>query len=438
MVARGLVTEGLIDKSVRRILRAKFQLGLFEPDQPEDPREVCDSPAHRELARQVARASHVLLANDGTLPLDPRTVGRVALIGPHGDRCEYGGYVGHIASEGITPLAGLHEILGESAELEYRPGCTFGLTGEQPEADVQAEGDVDAMIAEAVAAAGRADTVILALGGTRNTCGEGRDNAEISLPGRQHELARAVLDLGKPTVLVLIGGRPWAIGDIAPRCSAVLLAWYGGCEAGRAIAETLTGRHNPGGRLSMSFPRSEGHCPCTYLHRPLFNGSGSGSYRQHDNTPLYAFGHGLSYTTFGYGEVALSAENIGPAGSVTATVEVTNTGQRSGDEVVQCYVTDEFASVTQPLKQLRGFRRVHLAPGESTSVRFDLDADALAIWDARMERTVEPGWFTVQIGPSSTTGRSARFEVVTPEMPAPTAEQSGATVTRELDMEAPG
>ncbi len=429
LVRQGQISEETLDRSVRRILRAKFLLGLFDtPRESPDPRTLCNSSAHRRIALEGALASHVLLENDGLLPLSPQAGERIALIGPHADLCEYGGYVGQITPEGITPLQGIKEATDPDVEICHEPGCTLGL---EEEAD-----DEDA-IARAVQAAREADTVILALGGTRNTCGEGRDNADLRLPGRQHELAHAVLDCGKPVVLVLIGGRPWAIGDIAGRCNAVLLAWYGGVEAGRAIAQSLLGLHNPGGKLCMSFPRSTGHSQCSYLHKPLFNGSGSGRYRQHENRALYPFGYGLSYTRFEFGPVELSSTCVGPAGSVQASVTVKNVGQVPGDEVVQCYVTDEFSSVTQPLKRLRGFQRIRLEPGLSRKVDFQLGPKELAIWDARMERTVEPGWFTVQIGPSSQEGSEARFEVRKHGSPGDQSRRTQVRIGRDLDMEAP-
>jgi beta-glucosidase len=188
----------------------------------------------------------------------------------------------------------------------------------------------------------------------------------------------------------------------------------------------------------MSFPRSAGHTQCGYLRRPWFTGSGAGRYRQHENTPLFPFGHGLSYTEFRYGPVRLSAGRIGPAGSVTATVEVTNTGERAGDEVVQCYLSDEIGSVTPFVKRLVGFRRIGLQPGESREVTFELGPEELAIWDVHMERVVEPGWFTVQLGGSSAEGLTARFAVVDPARGhLPADKKEAAEISRELDMEAP-
>ncbi len=428
LVEDGRVPESLVDDATRRALRAKFELGLFDGVDREDPRIICACREHRELALEGARASHVLLANDGLLPLNPNDEKSIVLIGPHAELCHLGGYVGDLAPEGITPAQGMHAQMQDPAKLRIAPGCGFGV---EDKAD-----DDDAMIAQAVIDAADSDVVVLALGGIRKTCGEGSDNADIRLPGRQHELAHKVLDCGKPTVLLLIGGRPWAIADIAERCRAVLLAWYGGCEAGSAIGESLFGLNNPGGKLSMSFPKSVGHIPCSYLRRPGFTGSGHDAYRQHDREPLFPFGHGLSYTEFSYGQVELSADTIGPAGQVTAAVDVRNIGQRSGDEVVQCYVSDETASITPFLKQLRGFRRIHLKPGESQRVEFTLGPDELALWDVHMERVVEPGWFTVQIGGSSATGETARFAVVDPTKNDIAHERADAIVlSREQDME---
>lgn len=435
LVREGRVSEADVDVLVGRVLQAKEYMGLLDGDgRGEDPRDICSCPDHRALALEGARKSQVLLANDGLLPLAEDSVGRIGLIGPHGDRCEYGGYVGDITAEGVTPLQGLQALLGKDAAILHALGSTFGTDEEE----TQEVGD--RLIQDALRIADQADTVVLALGGTRQTCGEGRDNADIRLPGRQHELAHAVLDLRKPTVLLLIGGRPWAVADIVQRCNAVLLAWYGGCEAGRAIAETLFGQSNPGGKLSMSFPRSIGHTQCSYLRRPFFNGAGWGDYRQHDKLPLFPFGHGLSYTTFLYSPIRLSAERIGPAGSVTVTVKVTNTGTRAGDEVVQCYITDQVASVTPFVKRLQGFQRIRLEPAESRQVHFALSFEELTLWNKHIERVVEPGWFTVQVAGTSAdeAGASARFFVGDNETQCVSTGPAGPTkISREEDMEAP-
>jgi beta-glucosidase len=404
LVRAGRISQAQVDTAVRRALHAKLLLGLFDGDAVEDPRQVCGSAEHRALARQAAAASQVLLHNQGLLPLDPANKERIALIGPHADRCELGGYVGDLFADTVTPLAGLSQRF---EHLRHAIGCGFGLEDETL--------DEDAAIAEAVRLAKGSDVVILALGGSRATCGEGVDNADIRLPGRQHELAHAVLDQGNPTVLLLIGGRPWAIADIAERCKAVLLAWYGGVEAGNAIADTISGVTNPAGRVSVSFPKSSGHFPCGYLRRPAFNGSGHGAYRQHDNDAYYPFGHGLSYTSFSYSPISLSNETIGPQGQLQASLIVTNSGTRAGEEVVQCYVRDELASITPFEQQLRGFKRIHLEPGQSREVVFRLGPDELWMIDRHMQRVVEPGWFTLRIGGSSVNGTTARFLVANGE-----------------------
>jgi len=433
LVREGRVSELEVDQLVRRVLEAKERMGLLEGDgRGEDPKQVCGSAGHRALALEAALASHVLLENDGLLPLEKKTLGRLALIGPHVDRCELGGYVGEITAEVTPPLQGLRRILGPEADIVHAPGAGFGT-----EMDATMAGN-EGMIQDAVRTAQGANAIVLLLGGTRQTCGEGRDNADIRLPGQQHELAHAILDLGKPTVLVLIGGRPWAIGDISRRCNAVLLAWYGGVEAGNAIAQTLFGHHNPGGKLCMSFPQSAGHVQCSYLRRPFFNGAGWGDYRQHDKQPFYPFGHGLSYTEFAWGPIILSTEKIGAAGSLKASVEVTNTGSRAGDEVVQCYLSDEMATVTPFVKQLRGFKRIHLEPGQTRKIEFTIGPDELAIWNIHMEQVVEPGWFTIQIGGSSMVYQNARFEVVEkPLRSGKEISEESVTIRRDQDMEAP-
>ena len=429
LVAQGRIAEAEIDTALRRVLRAKRQLRLFDRQEREDPKRICACPEHRQLAREAARASQVLLSNDGLLPLDAEARARIALIGPHADRCEYGGYTGKLTAAGITPLMGLRQRLSDHGRLRCEVGCGFGLEDEEIAPDAWQR---------ALQAARESDVVILALGGCRQTCGEGRDNADIRLPGDQEALAHAILDLGKPTVLLLIGGRPWAVAELIARSQACLLAWYGGCEAGAAIAETLFGDVNPGGKLCMSLPKSIGHTQCSYLRRPFFTGAGWGSYRQHDNQPLFAFGHGLSYTRFAYGEIRLSGQAIGPAAGLDVWCTVRNVGERAGDEVVQCYLSDEIASITPFVKQLRAFRRIHLAAGEERELHFRLEPDDLAIWNAQMQCVVEPGWFTVQVGGDSLNGPVARFQVVDPRLgQVPDAPVTAAAISRDQDMEAP-
>jgi beta-glucosidase len=428
LVEEGLIREEEIDVAVKRNLRAKFRLGLFEGDEHEDPHSIGNNQEHRAVSLEMAKQCHVLLKNESLLPLNADDEKTIALIGPHGDICEYGGYTGDIAAPGVSPLEALRSMYCNPDKINFERGCTFDENCDKPD---EAE-----MINQAMAAAEKADLVILTLGGTRKTCGEGTDNADIGLPGLQRTLAHAVLNSGKPTALILIGGRPWDVADIIERSHAVLVAWYGGCEAGNAIAQTLFGKNNPGGKLSMSFPKSAGHTQCSYLRRPSFNGAGQGEYRQHDVNALYPFGYGLSYTTFEYSDLQLSSKKIGTAGSVIASVTITNTGDRAGDEVAQCYLTDEVASITPYLKRLCDFQRIHLKPGESQKVDFNIGPDAMALWNIRIEHVVEPGWFTVQVGTSSNDGLTDRFVVHDQKTRFIDSKKSNdITISREIDMD---
>jgi beta-glucosidase len=446
-VQSGQLDEAIVDRSVRRLLRTKFELGLFEaPFVDEAQAEaVYDTRPQRALARQIASRSLVLLKNEGELlPLETEP-GLLALIGPCADdvRLQQGDYHypahaeiayrrGELA-QAATP-SGVSDILPRSAASSfeagpYYPETTTLLDGiraavsDGTEVLVERGCDVTGEdrdgIAAAVRAAAGADVAVLALGGRSGlmpdcTSGEFRDSAELALPGVQPELARAVIETGTPTVVVIVSGRVHALPWIAEHAAALVYAWIPGEEGGTAVADVLFGAENPAGRLPISLPRSSGQVPIFYGHK---SGSGRsqmlGDYVDLPTTPLYPFGHGLSYTEFAYGELEISPAEAAPNQVVRIGVDVSNTGPRAGDEVVQLYVHDAVASVTRPIKQLVGFARVPLEPGQTRRVQFSLDPSQLAFYDAALRLVVEPGQFDVEIGASSSDVRASdRFEIV--------------------------
>ncbi|HEX5831281.1 MAG TPA: glycoside hydrolase family 3 C-terminal domain-containing protein, partial [Gemmatimonadaceae bacterium] len=396
---------------VRRVLRAKYELGLFE-----DPyryssvareRALTLAPAFVAEAREMARRSIVLLKNDGgALPLrkDLRTL---AVIGPLADdaRSALGSWAAAGRPEdAVTVLAGIRQAVGGRARVLHARGA--------PVDSADTTG-----FAEAVRIARQADAVVLVLGEHHDMSAEARNRTSLDLPGVQRQLAQAVHATGKPVVAVLMNGRPLAIPWLAEHVPAIVEAWYLGVQTGPAVADVLFGDVNPGGKLPVTFPRTVGQVPLYYNHKntgrpPREEERYTSKYIDAPWTPLFPFGHGLSYTTFTYGAPRLSAAEIGPTDSLVVTVDVTNSGARAGDEVVQLYVRDDAASVTRPVRALRGFRRVPLGAGETRTVRFTLGADDLAFHDQRMRRVVEPGTFTVWVGGSSAADREARFRVV--------------------------
>ncbi len=385
-----------VDHSVLRILTAKFRLGLFETKDKSYNAEIVSTPESQELALKVARKAIVLLKNDNNfLPLDINELNSIAIIGPNAAevRLQNGKYTQMGGYSGIPPyytsvLEGITEKAASRVKINYSPGCeltSFSKDG----------------FAGAVAAAQKSDVVILALGGSTLTCSEGTDRDDLDLFGVQNELVEAIHSTGKPIVVVLLNGRPLTINYIAENIPSVIEGWYLGMRTGEALADVIFGDYNPGGKLTVSFPRSVGQLPVTYLERPDFIGSGHGQYKFSDKSPLFPFGYGLSYTTFIYSEPRLAARTIQVGESTTITVDVTNTGNRKGEEVVQMYVRDDFASVGRYLKLLKGFKRINLKPGETKEVTFDINFEALSIYNEEMKKVVEPGAFTISVGASS-------------------------------------
>ncbi len=401
-----LVPEELIDRAVRRVLRQKAELGLLDADWTPEGAVAAgagidlDSPRNREIARTMAERSVTLLANDGTLPLSPPR--RVAVIGPCADDAQafmgcYS-YPNHVLGDypeygiGVAADSLFAALRAEfpSAELTLHQGC--------PIADDDRSG-----IAPAVAAAREADLVVAAVGDRaglfgRGTSGEGCDAADLSLPGVQGDLVSALLGSGTPVVLVVVSGRPYALGDYTG-AAATVQAFMPGEEGGAAIAGVLSGRVNPTGRLPVQVPRLAGGQPGTYLQPPL--GLNSKGVSNLDPTPLFPFGHGLSYTTYEYSDLVLGAREVPTDGALTVSVRVRNTGDRDGAEVVQLYLHDVVAEVTRPALQLAGFARVPLAAGAAATVEFTLHADRTSFTGRDLRRVVEPGEIEVHVGPSA-------------------------------------
>lgn len=409
VVRAGKLPQSYLDDSVRRVLRAKYRLGLFE-----QPYRYCDverektrtlTAENRAAAREMARKSMVLLDNNGTLPLS-RNIRTLAVIGPLANlqRAMLGNWAGAGRDEDtVTPLAGIRAAVGSQTKVLYAEGTSI-------------EGGETGGIAEAVKLAQQADAVLLFLGEHPDMSAEARNRTTLDLPGAQQALADAVARAGKPTAAVLLNGRPLSVGTLRERVPAILEAWFPGVEGGNAIADVVFGDFNPSGKLPVTFPRNVGQVPIYYNHKntgrpPREEERYTSKYIDVPWTPLYPFGHGLSYTTFEYGKLTLKQPTIAPDGIQEVSVTVTNTGERAGAEVVQLYVRDDVASVTRPVRALRGFQRVELAPGESKTVSFTLGFEDLALYDVAMKRVVEPGSFTVFAGGSSAATLQARFEV---------------------------
>jgi beta-glucosidase len=539
-VRKGLARQEALDESVRRILRAKFLLGLFErPEASSDTTVViAELPAHRALAREAARRSIVLLKNnDRTLPFS-RSIGSIAVVGPAADTVLVGGYSG-FGRTVVTVLEGVRRTFGSGVEVRFSRGCAFGFGALPPipEANLRPAGgapgerglkgeyfanptlsgtpalirrdprlhfewqmgspdpkipvekfsarwrgklvpDVpgtyrlgvstddgvrlyvdgkllvnswfdrgatldavtlqleagrevdlvveyyenigwsfaslvwerqqkeDPLVAEAVDLVQRSDGAVVV---ATIAEGEGYDRSSLDLPGRQEELINAVAATGKPTVVVLIGGSAVTMRSWGEKVGAIITAWYPGEEGGEAVAEVLAGKVSPGGRLPITFPQSVGQVPLYYAHKPTGRGN---DYADLSGLPLFPFGHGLSYATFAYGAPTLDRSSIGPDGSATLTVALTNTGTVAADEVVQLYLRRPFASVTQPVRQLKGFRRISLQPGETARVSFAVGREELLLLDRELRWTVEPGEVELMVGSSSADIRgTARLQV---------------------------
>jgi beta-glucosidase len=408
LVKEGKFPIATIDEAVRRILRIKFRAGLFDKPYADEAREraVMMSRENVTAAREVAARSMVLLKNQrDVLPLS-KNVGSIALIGPLADdqQAPLGPWTGDGRKEDVvTLLSGIKAKVSPATRVLYAQGCEIN-------------GETTGAIAEAVRIASESDVAIVAVGESAEMSGEASSRSSLDLPGRQLDLVKAVVATGKPTVIVLMNGRPLTINWIADRAPAILETWFAGIQAGNAIADVLFGDVNPGGKLPVTFPLSVGQVPIYYNHKntgrpPDPRNKYTSKYLDLPVTPLYPFGYGLSYTEFKLADLRLSAQRIRPDGKLTASVEVQNTGKRAGDEVVQLYIRDMAASVTRPIMELKGFRRITLQPGEKRRVEFTLAPEHLGFYNRDMRFVVEPGAFKVMAGTNSVDVLEASFDV---------------------------
>jgi beta-glucosidase len=426
LVKEGRVPEAALDRAVAHVLRAKFLAGLFEDPyaDPDRAETLSNAPDHQAVALEAARRAIILLKNqDRLLPLDRNRLRTIAVIGPNAKGVHLGGY-SNDPGRGVDVLSGIQAKAGSTIRVLYAEGTRITESPPDWNKDQVVLGDPTAnrqRIAQAVRTARKAEAIVLVLGTNESTSREAwsdthlGDAADLGFMGQQEELLEAVGATGRPVVAVLLNGRPVASPRLAAVVPAILECFYLGQEGGTAVAEVLFGDVNPGGKLPISIPRHVGQLPVYYGRKPT-------SFRPYldlPREPLFPFGHGLSYTTFALGNLTVTPAKIGPAGRATVTVEVTNTGTRAGDEVVQLYIHQRVASVTRPVKELRGFERVGLAPGERKSVAFTLGPEALSLLDENMTRVVEPGVFDVMVGTSSTSVTTAPLEVLDPRALAP-------------------
>ncbi|MGA2246549.1 MAG: glycoside hydrolase family 3 N-terminal domain-containing protein [Verrucomicrobiota bacterium] len=407
LVRNKTLKESALDELVAPMLFWKFKLGLFENPfvDPAEAERVVGSEAHQRLALQGARETITLLKNENhVLPLNPAKLKTIAVIGPNADRELLGGYSGR-PDYFKSVLEGIRAKVGAKVKVPFAEGCKITLGGSWNQ-DLVTPGNVEddrKLIAEAVSVAAQADVLVVCLGGNEQTSREAwsrqhlGDRATLDLIGRQEGLVAALQMTGKPMVVLLFNGSPLSINFLARSVPAILECWYLGQECGQAVAEVLFGEYNPGGKLPITVPRSAGHLPAFYNHKP----SARRGYLFDDVSPLFAFGFGLSYTKFQFQNVRLGRAKIKRDGSTKVLVEVTNAGKRAGMEVVQLYVRDRIGSVTRPVKELKGFRKIELLPGEMETVALDITPESLAFHDLNMKYVVEPGEFEIMVGNSS-------------------------------------
>ena len=435
LVKSGKVTMAELDDAARHVLNVKYDMGLFNDPyshlgpKDSDPADTnAESRLHRKEARDVARESLVLLKNRlDTLPL--KKSGTIAVVGPLADikRDVMGSWsAAGVADQSVTVLTGIKSAVGDNAKVVYAKGANVTndkdivtFLNQYEEAVKVDPRTPKEMIDEAVNTAKQSDVVVAVVGEAQGMAHEASSRTDITIPQSQRDLIAALKATGKPLVLVLMNGRPLALVKEDQQADAILETWFAGTEGGNAIADVLFGDYNPSGKLPMSFPRSVGQIPVYYSHlntgRP-YNADKPNKYtsRYFDeaNGPLYPFGYGLSYTTFKVSDVKMSAPTLKRDGKVTASVEVTNTGKREGATVIQMYVQDVTASMSRPVKQLRGFEKVNLKPGETQTISFPIDVEALKFWNQQMKYDAEPGKFNVFIGVDSARVNKGEFELL--------------------------
>lgn len=414
LVKEGGLSEEVINDRVRDILRVKFLIGLFDNPYQTNLKgadEEVEKKENEEVALQASRESIILLKNDkNVLPLDASNIRKIAVCGPNADEHSYAlTHYGPLAVEVTSVLKGIQEKMKDKADVLYTKGCDL-VDANWPESeliDYPLTDEEQKEIDKAVSQVKQADAAVVVLGGGQRTCGENKSRSSLDLPGRQLDLLKAVVATGKPVVLVLINGRPLSVNWADKFVPAILEAWYPGSKGGIAVADVLFGDYNPGGKLTVTFPKTVGQIPFNFPCKPssqIDGGKNPGpdGNMSRANGALYPFGYGLSYTTFEYSGLKISPAVITPNQKTFVTCKVTNTGKRAGDEVVQLYVRDVLSSVTTYEKNLAGFERVHLKPGETKEITFPVDRKALELLNADMHWVVEPGDFTFMIGASST------------------------------------
>lgn len=413
LVKEGGLSEEVINDRVRDILRVKFLIGLFDAPYQTDlagADDEVEKEANEAVALQASRESVVLLKNtDNTLPLNIDKIKKIAVCGPNADEEGYAlTHYGPLAVEVTTVLEGIREKAQGKAEVLYTKGCNL-VDAHWPESEIMEyplTPDEQAEIDRAVANARQADVAVVVLGGGQRTCGENKSRTSLELPGHQLKLLQAVQATGKPVILILINGRPLSVNWADKFVPAILEAWYPGSKGGTAVADILFGDYNPGGKLTVTFPKTVGQIPFNFPYKPASQidggkNPGPDGNMSRINGALYPFGYGLSYTTFEYSDLEITPKVITPNQKATVRLKVTNTGKRAGDEVVQLYTRDILSSVTTYEKNLAGFERIHLKPGESKEIVFTLDRKHLELLNADMKWTVEPGEFAIMAGASS-------------------------------------
>ncbi len=407
LVKKGVLKEKQLDEMVAPMLFWKFELGLFDDpySDPEEAARVVGCDEHRGLALKAAHQAITLLKNENqTAPLDMSKLKTIAVIGPNADRSLLGGYSG-VPKQEVSVLEGIKQKVGKRAKVLYSEGCkiTIGGSWNQDAVTPSDPAEDRKAIADAVKVAKKADVIVLAIGGNEQTSREAwnlqhmGDRTSLDLIGRQEELVKAMVALGKPVIVFLFNGRPLSINYLAENVPVIYECWYLGQETGHAVADVLFGDYNPGGKLPITVPRSAGHLPAFYNYKP----SARRGYLFDDVSPLYAFGYGLSYTTFALENARLAKSRIAKKGSTKVTMDVVNTGKRAGSEVVQLYIRDLVSSVTRPVKELKAFKRVWLEPGERATVTLDITPASLAFYNVDMKYVVEPGDFEIMVGTSS-------------------------------------
>ena len=413
LVKEGGLSEEVINDRVRDILRVKFLIGLFDAPYQTDlagADDEVEKEANEAVALQTSRESVVLLKNtDNTLPLNIDKIKKIAVCGPNADEEGYAlTHYGPLAVEVTTVLEGIREKAQGKAEVLYTKGCDL-VDAHWPESEIMEyplTPDEQAEIDRAAANARQADVAVVVLGGGQRTCGENKSRTSLELPGHQLKLLQAVQATGKPVILILINGRPLSVNWADKFVPAILEAWYPGSKGGTAVADILFGDYNPGGKLTVTFPKTVGQIPFNFPYKPASQidggkNPGPDGNMSRINGALYPFGYGLSYTTFEYSDLEITPKVITPNQKATVRLKVTNTGKRAGDEVVQLYTRDILSSVTTYEKNLAGFERIHLKPGESKEIVFTLDRKHLELLNADMKWTVEPGEFAIMAGASS-------------------------------------